>query len=280
MNDSPLRYPGGKAKLVPLLDKIIDINFTEKPIFCEPFCGGAGAGLSLLINNKINHLIINDIDMAVYSFWYILLYKTEKLISKINKTPVSIDEWKKEKEIYKNSNDIFDLGFAFFFLNRTNFSGIIEANPIGGIHQSGKYKLNCRFNKKTLCDKIRKIASYRNRIKLYNLDVCTFLDSSVFNHKDNNVLIFLDPPYYQQGKNLYKEFFTHELHKNLAAKLEKNDFFKYIMTYDNNQHIKQIYDSCNNNVKEIQLDYSCNSKRKETELFYYNNIVFPSDSKF
>lgn len=151
---SPLRYPGGKTKLVPFLSHTISINQIKNPIFCEPFAGGAGLSLKLLLEGKVERIILNDVDQGIYSFWYAVFFDTQRLIDKITEIEVSLEERERCKKVLfecsnsgKTSGYNFDLGFATFFLNRVNVSGIIKGGAIGGIKQEGKFKIDSRFGK-------------------------------------------------------------------------------------------------------------------------------------
>lgn len=166
-NYSPLRYPGGKAKLSPFIKYVI-AKKTNNQIntYIEPFAGGAGIALDLLLNNVVDNIIINDYDKAVYSFWKAAIFETNKFISKIEETDITIKEWMHQKEIYLNNRNkySFELGFATFFLNRTNRSGIITAGPIGGIKQNGNYLIDARFNKEDLINKIQNIGQQKKEL--------------------------------------------------------------------------------------------------------------------
>ena len=71
-------------------------------------------------------------------------------------------EWEKQKRIYENTRSEFLLGFATFFLNRTNYSGVITGGPIGGFEQKGQWKIDARFNKKSLIDRIERISYFKS----------------------------------------------------------------------------------------------------------------------
>src|SRR5690625_5109627 len=47
---SPLRYPGGKARMASALGDLFDrqVSMLDIEVWIEPFAGGAGAGLTLL----------------------------------------------------------------------------------------------------------------------------------------------------------------------------------------------------------------------------------------
>ena len=173
MNYSPLRYPGGKARLSPFIKLLIEKTGIQNPVYIEPYAGGAGVALSLLIDGVVDEIVINDYDKAVYAMWRAILEDTETFIRLIEETPVNVNEWHNQKAIYLERNKKYsvELGFAAFFLNRTNRSGIISnAGPIGGFDQTGNYTIEVRYNKTDLIDRVREIANHRDSIHLYNKD--------------------------------------------------------------------------------------------------------------
>ncbi|HES9196381.1 TPA: DNA adenine methylase, partial [Streptococcus pyogenes] len=208
-NISPLRYPGGKSQVYDYVRELVIAN--DAITYIEPYMGGMGIALKLLLNNNVHKIMVNDYDKAIYAFWYSVLNYTEQLIEKINTTPITIDEWKLQREVQKNKNncdDLLTLGFSTLFLNRTNRSGIIKAGVIGGLKQDGNYKLDCRFNKEKTIKKIKLIASYKKQIKLYNMDAEKFIRLNIT--KTKNSFTFFDPPYYTKGPGLYTNFYNHE----------------------------------------------------------------------
>ena len=175
---SPLRYPGGKSSIFSLVSEIIKANSLQRTMYAEPFAGGCGLALSLLYNGLISEMYINDIDRGIWSFWNNVLNHVDQFVDLIRSADVSVDEWHNQRNILENEDQHsdFDVGFASFFLNRTNRSGIIKnAGVIGGYNQTGNYKIDCRFNKEDLINKIVRINKYRRRIKLYNLDAIKFI---------------------------------------------------------------------------------------------------------
>nr|DAS13661.1 MAG TPA: DNA adenine methylase [Caudoviricetes sp.] len=271
--NSPLRYPGGKGKLTEFVSHIIAINNIKNPIYCEPFCGGSGVAINLLLNKKVDKIILNDFDTAIYSFWYAVLNDTQKMIDKINKTDITTQERLKQKEIYMlgqtQKGYSFDLGFAALFLNRTNVSGVIKGGVMGGESQKGKYKIDCRFNKEDIIRRINIIAQHKESIMLHNYEAKDFIFNILQNFSNNNLFIFFDPPYYKQGKNLYTNFFSHKDHENLGLAIKKLDEYFWILTYDNTSEILKIYKEYN--PRKYKLQYSAKNKIKETELFFSNN---------
>ena len=269
---TPLRYPGGKTQLAKFVQHTIEINHMVSPVYCEPFCGGAGVAIDLLLNQKVDNIILNDFDICIYSVWEAILNDTEKFLQKIAETPVNMDTWHEQYNIYeegKTSNEYsLALAFATFFLNRTNMSGIITGGPIGGFTQSGPYKLNCRYPKEALQEKIMGIASLRKHVRLYHMDATEFIREVLIHEDPMRLLVFFDPPYYQQGKNLYKNAFCDACHINLAHAIREMDTFKWILTYDNHPRIQELYQDIL--PMWYSLRYAANRKRKEWELFLHS----------
>lgn len=196
VNYSPLRYPGGKSRLAPFISLLIQKSKIETPIYVEPFAGGAGVALSLLLNSAVDEIVINDYDKAIYSVWRALLTETDSFIKLIEDTPLSVDEWRARKRIYDEQGDKYslELGFAAFYLNRTNHSGILSnAGPIGGFDQTGNYLIDARFNRPELVRRVCEIAKYKSKIHLYNKDIRTFLEKYLPKYQER-AFIYFDPP--------------------------------------------------------------------------------------
>ena len=273
---TPLRYPGGKSKLYDFVVRLLRHNQLHGCTYVEPFAGGAGLALSLLQKGHVREIIINDLDYAIYAFWHCVLNETEDFVSAINEIPVTVNEWVKQREIQKEPHEhgIFKIGLSTFFLNRVNRSGIIKGGVIGGLNQDGQYKLDCRFNKKDLIEKIKRVSSMKDRIRLGNLDVVEFVPA-VINHLSYHSLIYFDPPYIVQGSNLYYNYYNQEDHKALSA-LIKEVQQPWILTYDNEPLVYDVYGGYE--ISQLLLTYSAGSKRSGTELVVYGNKILPLDS--
>jgi len=240
---SPLRYPGGKTRLANKLLEAIEKNCDqkEKMILVETYAGGAGASLALLFAKKVEKIVINDLDKAIFTFWKIAVSDTDYLINKIRRTDITIEEWRKQKAIYASTKSKRKLAFATLFLNRTNRSGIMNGGPIGGTDQSGTWKVNALFTKKTIIDRLEKIKEFHNKIEVYNLYGIELLKKLEERKNKSQYFIFLDPPYFQKGQSLYLNHYSNKDHENLSEFLEKSSFKKWIMTYDDVPYIKNLY---------------------------------------
>lgn len=282
---SPLRYPGGKSCLLELIAKVLRTNGMERGHYVEPYAGGCGLALSLLYEGYVSDIHINDLDLSIWAFWKSVLEETEGVVELIQKTPITIDEWYRQKEINTSFSveNVLALGFSTFFLNRTNRSGIIKAaGMIGGYSQNGKYKIDCRFNKEDLIKRIRRVAKYRNRIHLSNIDAIPFMKNT---DKElvGDAFFCIDPPYFKKGSSLYTNFYGYEEHRLVAQSVLKLNS-PWIVTYDNVSEIKALYENCE--VQEFGINYSIQTKRVGSEIMISSPKVhmpqglFKNDSNF
>lgn len=278
---SPLRYPGGKSKLTAYVLETLKLNGLEGSAYVEPFAGGCAIAWYLLLNGHVRKVYINDLDPAIHAFWYSVLYKTDALCELIETTQVTIVEWHRQRDIYRTKpNDYLKLGFATFFLNRTNRSGIIKAGVIGGLEQDGNYKLDCRFNKPVLIKQIRAIASRREDIRLTNLDATQFIEEYIPDI-EGKAFVNIDPPYYVKGKGLYQNFFEHNDHYRLFESIKRISH-PWIVTYDNTPEICGIYAEYSPEV--FHLTYTAQVKCKGLEVIIHSpellKVKFKPDVTF
>jgi DNA adenine methylase len=268
---SLLRYPGGKSSVYPMVSNIIVKNDLHGCVYAEPYAGGCGLALKLLLKGIVSKILLNDFDYAVWCLWKSVLDTPYELIKRIEITDVSVDQWRFQKTVLSNPEafSYIDIGFAALFLNRTNRSGIIKGGVIGGIDQLGNYKLDCRFGKSGLIKKIEKIQEHREKIELYNLDAIDF-----FNLTDtllrSDGFYCIDPPYFKKGRSLYTNFYVPEDHKTLAERISCLET-RWILTYDNAPEIRALYPT--NAQYLFNLNYSAGEKRKGTELMVASNSI-------
>lgn len=276
---SPLRYPGGKGKLASFMEYMIDQLGHRGGTYIEPFAGGAGIAMELLLRNVISRIVINDYDKAVWSFWKAILTETDRFIEEIRTVPLTVDEWQKQHEILVTKNDkySFELGFAAFYLNRTNRSGIIKGGVIGGQEQANDWKMDVRFKREELVTRIQRIAVRKKDIKLYNKDVNSFIKNYVPLYEEN-ALIYFDPPYFRKGQQLYMNFFSYKDHVRIEQEIREHVNCDWIITYDYEPQIEEIYH--NYNLRLYDLNYSVSTKRKANELMIFKDgIIIPPDEE-
>lgn len=274
---SPLRYPGGKAKVSEYFKQIFKENLLYDGAYVEAYAGGSSVALSLLMNEYASKIIINDIDRSIYAFWHSVLNKTDAICKLINDTTLNIDTWDKQKQIQKNKDKygLLTLGFSTFFLNRTNRSGILNAGVIGGRDQEGKWKIDARYNKKDLIKRIERIANYKDKIELYNSDAVELL-TELRKTLPSKTLFYLDPPYYLKGKDLYLNFYNDEDHKGVANAISKVNKQKWVITYDDVTPIRKMYSKYRQ--VEFNLSYSAaQSNRQGKEVMIFSDNLHIAD---
>lgn len=272
---TPLRYPGGKGRLGPWIAKVMRHNGISGGWYIEPYAGGAGAALFLLTQGYVDHIVINDADPVVHAFWKAVTDRNAELLHMIQKTPVTIDTWQRQREIVSapGKHNFVEVAFATFFLNRTNRSGILSAGVIGGKAQTGNYKLDARYNVADLTNRIKTIGAYRSRMTVLGVDALDLLTdlSPSFPKKS---LVYLDPPYYVKGSLLYRNHYAHEDHAAIAARVE-DATYPLIVTYDDCPEVRRLYDSFEST--NFELHYSTHSARPlVSEVLFYRNIELPS----
>jgi DNA adenine methylase len=260
---SPLRYPGGKSKLTAYVLETRRLNKLEGGTYAEPFAGGAAIAFYLLINQHVKNIYINDLDESIYCFWHSVLNETDLFCSLIDSTNVSIEEWHKQRAVYlSKTSSMLERGFATFFLNRTNRSGIIKGGVVGGLSQTGNYKLDCRFNKERLKKLVQLIGAKRDNVTLTNLDAVDFIEK-ILPFLGDKTLINIDPPYYVKGKGLYSNFFEERDHYRLYEAVT-NIKQPWIVTYDDIPEIVDLYSKYN--PLSFGLTYVAQVKRKGSEV--------------
>jgi DNA adenine methylase len=271
-NPSPLRYPGGKASLAGFFEDTIQALGLVKPTYVEPYAGGAGAGLDLLYRGIVGRVVINDFDYSVYSLWDSMLHRHEEFLDRFDSVPLTVEEWKRQREIYRRRDepglDKLDLGFATFFLNRTNRSGVLRGGMIGGLKQEGTYKLDARFNKETLRTRIEAVGKHRSKILVTHQDGARRLRDWL---PKENVFAYVDPPYYEKGSALYLNSFNDDQHRSLAQWLNALADANWVLTYDIADFIKNLYGD--RTSLEFNLHYSANRREVASEFMVLSNTV-------
>lgn len=271
---SPLRYPGGKLKVVDYIKRLFEVNDLVGGTYIEPYAGGASVALSLLFDKYAGKIKINDKDRAIYAFWYAVLNETDALCRMINDTPVTMDVWQVQHEVQKHKTevDLLELGFSTFFLNRTNRSGILNGGVIGGKEQTGDYKIDARYNKRDLIERIEKVAGYADLIELTNMDAVALL-KRYKRTPAAKTFCYLDPPYHVKGRDLYLNYYNDDDHRAIAETIKRYKG-KWIISYDAVDFIKELYGDYRQ--KEYYLSYSAGNRSKGKEIMVYSDgLILP-----
>ena len=266
--NSPLRYPGGKASLATFLARTIVLNALSGCSYFEPFAGGAGAALRLLGDGVVSELHLNDVDPRISAFWQAVLHEPERFADAIRSVPVNMEEWKRQQRVYRRADTStpFDLGFSTFYLNRCNRSGILFGSaPIGGYAQAGKWKMDVRFYRKSLAERVRAVARKREYIHVTNMDAREFLVKHLPRGRERKrVFTYLDPPYYSNGNRLYLNFYEDWDHRKLSRYLQRQGTLHWVMSYDDACFIRDLYTTCT--ISPLSLQHSLQQKKQAQEL--------------
>jgi DNA adenine methylase len=270
---TPLRYPGGKARLALFVKRLVQTNDLLDGEYVEAYAGGAAVAVELLLHEYVSRIHINDISRPIYAFWKSVLNNTDELCRLVQDTRLTMRVRDRQKKMLTNQRDHDDLalGFAMFFLNRTNRSGILNAGVIGGRDQSGPWKIDARYNADELVRRITTIAKMKQRICLTRLDALEFLRSGckVWPEK---TLIYCDPPYYVKGRDLYYDYYEPQDHKLVAEFVtQKINRQKWIVSYDDARQVRELYVGCKR-IK-YRIGYSARTSRQGMEIMFFCNSL-------
>ena len=266
---SPLRYPGGKGKFSKFMAAIVRANGLSDGRYIEPYAGGAGIAWELLITGVVRRVLINDVSPHVFAFWTSVLSHTDDLCRRIQDVPLSVEEWNHQKEIFCKPKEVstIELGLSFFYLNRTNWSGILNGGLIGGRKQKGRWRMDARFNRESLIRRITKIADCAGRIEVTCVDALEFLQekSSSLGEKD---LIYLDPPYFEKGHMLYYDAYRPEDHAAVAKLLADLEGPRWVVSYDDVEVIRSLYSFAPR--LEYTIGYSARGRTRGREVMFFS----------
>ena len=266
---SPLRYPGGKGKLARFVAELIRCNGLEDGLYVEPYAGGAAVAWELLLTGRVRRVHVNDLSRPIYAFWWSVLERTEELTRLINDTPLDLETWARMKHIFAHPDDAdkLSLGYAMFYLNRTNRSGILNGGPIGGRAQNGTWNMDARYNRTELVARVERIAQARRRITLTNMDAAALLKTHGSDWTQKT-LVYLDPPYFEKGPELYYNFYKHDDHAGVAYAVRSLRTVPWIVSYDDVEPIHALYSD--ESWLQYQIGYSARNRTKGREAMFFS----------
>ena len=277
-SNTPLRYPGGKQKLTPFVTEIILANNLKGGHYVEPYAGGAGVAIELLLQGTVDAVHLNDVCPGIFAFWKAVLQDTDEFCDRIRCASLTVHEWRKQQLILKSGDlqKYLDLGFAAFYLNRCNRSGILSGGLIGGLKQDGEWKMDARFPQNELIRRIRSIATFRDSISVENRDAQDFLLGYV-KQLPQNTLVYCDPPYFEKAKGLYLNHYRSGDHARISKVIQAELGRPWIVSYDNADVIKLLY--ADRRTFTYDLRYSAASASVGKEVFFFaDELVVPEES--
>lgn len=244
---SPLRYPGSKRKMIPAIRQLIDGNVPQPKLFVEPFCGGASVSLGLLELGVVERVLLADLDPLVAAFWREATANGEALVKDMRRLEVTVERWDYWRKARPRSDR--QLALKCLFLNRTTFSGIVggHAGPIGGRSQAGENKIDCRFNKDGLAERILNVHRLANEGRILPVPEpsrwSTTLERAKWpaaEHHDKETVYYLDPPYIEKAHRIYGLAFKERDHRELATRLLGTKH-RWILSYDAEPLVLDLY---------------------------------------
>lgn len=276
---TPLRFPGGKRKLFPFFRDLILHNNLVGAHYVEPFAGGAGLALSLMVSGYIGIVHLNDLDTAIFAFWKTVLDAPEELCGRIESTPVDLTVWRQQRRVIEHPEDYseVDVAFAVLFLNRTNRSGILRGGVIGGWEQAGPWRMDARFNRHEIISRVRLIAAHRERIRVYHQDAVEFLSAlRRWIPVTESCLVYADPPYYARGCGLYYHTYGPHDHRRLAQTMKALSV-PWVVSYDHVEDIYALYPDAP--YLRYQLSYTAQARQHGEEIMFFHNLEIPRFEK-
>jgi DNA adenine methylase len=268
MMHSPLRYPGGKSDFLLTVRRVFeDGGFAGVPVV-EPYAGSAAVSLGLLDLGLTPHVTLLERDPLIYAFWHCVFNKTSDFIVAYQDLPIDLETWLRFQPLLRvdapTSDQLLEMGLACLFLNRANFSGILNAGPIGGKGQRSKYKIDCRTNKDDIIGRILALAMHANQVDVRFGDAVDLMRERA---REANLFFYLDPPYFNKGELLYRHFYSLRQHKELAALLGECQF-DWLLSYDDHHVIEFLYEPFH--VNRLAFRYSAHSPKNHDELLISN----------
>ncbi len=275
---TPLRYPGGKQKLAPFILEILATNGLVGGQYVEPYAGGAGVAIELLLSGKVEKIHLNDSCKAVHAFWSAVIHDGEMLCRRVSRASLTVEEWRRQKAVLARplEHDRIDLGFSLLYVNRVNRSGILSGGLIGGINQDGPWKMDARFPRNDLISRIELIASYGSKIKVKNWDAERFLIEYVAKLPANS-LVYCDPPYFKKADRLYLNHYKAEDHKRISQVVQRELKHPWVVSYDGAPEILAHYSKRRHFLYDLQ--YNAGKVYKGTEAFFFSDrLKLPESS--
>jgi len=276
---TPLRYPGGKQRLSPFIAEVLECNDLVGGHYAEPYAGGAGVATDLLLNKVVSHIHLNDSSRCIFAFWHSLLADADSLCRRISTASLSVEDWKRHREVVRHpqDHDLLELGFSTFYLNRCNRSGVLTAGVIGGLSQTGRWRIDARFPRNELIRRIEAIAAVRERVTATNLDAEEFMSDYASAHLPSETFVYCDPPYYERAQRLYLDTYEQGDHARLARFIQGEVGWKWAVSYDAHEDIVALYPGLRHFVYDLQ--YSATRVCKGREVFIFaDEVALPQRS--
>ena len=280
---SPLRYPGGKRRLVPYLAAALRANNLQPDLFVEPFAGGASVALELAATGAVRQIGLADLDPWIASFWQTVFEDCDWLCRRVENIEVDLATWDRLKRTKAKSRRWQAL--ACLFLNRTSFNGALHprAGPIGGRAQRSSYDIACRFPRARLIGRLRACEQLAANGKVAWVRCASALDvvrdaRQQAKREGLQLFTYLDPPFWAKSRELYRHSFVHFDHEELAQMLR---WLRepWLLSYDVSRAIQRLYARHDVRRATVELLYTATQRAAYEELLIANLASLPADTR-
>lgn len=181
---SPLKWAGGKRKLVPEILKLVPKKHSNKLI--EPFVGGG----SVFLNSNFDEYILVDSNPDLISLFFYakkdvkgLITSTQKLFNNNNNCA---ENYYALREKFNLLDSSLERTALFLYLNRFGYNGLCRYNLKGGFNVPfGSYKKPY----------FPKVELEHLSLKLQSAEFLTDDFSVAFEKAKSGDIIYCDPPY-------------------------------------------------------------------------------------
>lgn len=267
---SPLRYPGGKVRMTPWLLDVFDrvVMPMDVEVWIEPFGGGAGAAL-MALESGIPEAWIVEANPALAAFWTAVTSDEGQLAARVETTIPTLGMFQEARDavgaaLAGETLDPAEVAFSGFLVNRCSRSGMILPNvgPIGGKAQNGRYTLASRFNGPRLAERLRYVAAFGERFRVIDGDGIDYIEQLPDSGIEDEVFLFVDPPYLGVGDRLYAQGMDRAEHARLAAALRVATA-PWVLTYDAHPDVLDLYPDAD--VIEFDIPHTANRGQVGTE---------------
>ena len=272
------RYPGGKRKLRDTIAKRLKEYYQAEDLqYREPFFGGGSIGMCLLKDVKPSSMWINDFDIGIYCIWMSVCHYPAELCDRINSFHPKKDDFhtfRKElttlKHLPIDAAEVVDIGFKKIAIHQISYSGLgtKSGGPLGGEKQESEYKIDCRWSPPHMTKQIKHLSEILGPPLKLSITAVDFKDTIA--DTSEKALLYLDPPYYVKGNDLYQCAFTLDDHIRLALAL-RDTKHKWLLSYDDCPEVRALYKWAT--IEPLSVKYSITTARTKSELLIYPNDI-------
>lgn len=261
-----IRYPGAKNKLVKSIlnslpeELVVPLHVSSNVHYVEPFFGSGAIGIAVMrLMHRRASVTVADADIGIASLWRAVKDSPYELCRRIKQYAPSVESFYELKSLDGTFTDTVDTGFRKLALHRISVSGFgyMAGGPIGGRSQAGDYTVDCRWRPDRMVSRVERLSALFNRfdnLQILHADVFDVLESANKTTASyEQTFVYLDPPYYEKGDQLYKHKFTPQNHEDLAAALKGADF-DWAISYDDHPEIRRLYGGAT--VKRLEITYT------------------------